>query len=80
MITLNELRVLLSFALHSQNVAINLAFSEMTGNDFDAIIDALVDHGLLSGKNKTTVTEKGHAYIEALLAVPLPVQRWMVPK
>lgn len=45
----------------------------------EADLAILVGEGLIA-EDWSDVTEKGQAYIAALKAVPLPVQRWVIPE
>ncbi len=45
-------------------------------NNFD-IISFLIREGLLKSINEGyTTTERGKVYVEALLNIPLPIQKW----
>jgi hypothetical protein len=50
-------------------------------------IQFLLDEGLLAKRAELSeygasyeATEKGRAYVEALCAMPFPVQKWVMPK
>lgn len=55
-------------------------------NSWQDNVDRLVDMGLIRPRRDTTnysgtyeTTERGEVYVKAVLALPLPVQAWVMP-
>lgn len=63
------------YAQHEPQHAKSLAVTEYRAQ--------LLHHGLLEhwadGPDSVKVTERGKVYIEGLRAVPLPIQKWVMP-
>lgn len=62
------------------------AIAEPLPKTAEFIVDELIGDGLIRPRQERMnpdceyeVTERGQVYVEALCAVPLPVQRWVIP-